>query len=272
MSELEEYSAIRGPEPRRSRGANPWPIVVLLVLLVAAIAAYVWWQRRGEPAPQAPPVVAEPAAEPVPQPEPETPLPPLATSDSAVRLLVAGITSHPEVGAWLATDDLVRRFVVSVSNAAEGVSPRRHLAFLTPNEPFAVAPRGERVEIDPSGYRRYDLLTDVVTSVDARGFAGLFRRLDPLMQEAYRELGYPDADFRRTFLRALRHLLRTPRPSGPVQLEADVASYRFADPSLEELSAAQKQLLRMGPENQVRIQEKLREIGRAMGFAETDLR
>jgi hypothetical protein len=270
MSPLDEYQTVSGPDPNRSRGRNPGPILALVV--VAGIAAYLWWGRRPQPVPAEPAVAAEPAPPSAVEPEPPAPLPPLATSDGAVRVLVSELSSRPQLAAWLAHDDLIRRFVVSVTNVSEGVSPRRHLAFLTPDEPFAADTRGEAAFVDPASYRRYDLLTTVVTSVDSQGTAELFRRLEPLLQEAYRELGYPDADFRRTFLRALRRLLRTPRPAGPIELEPDVASYRFADPALEELSAAQKQLLRMGPENEARIQNKLREIGRAMGFAESELR
>lgn len=272
MNELDAYEGVSGPDPNRSRGRNTGPILAVVLVVVVGIAAYLWWSRRAQPAPAEPAVAAEPAPAPAAEPAPPAPLPPLATSDGAVRVLVSELSSHPQLAAWLASDDLVRRFVVSVTNVAEGVSPRRHLSFLTPDEPFVADTRGDAAFADPASYRRYDLLTAVVTSVDSQGAAELFRRLEPLMQEAYRELGYPDADFRRTFLRALRRLLRTPRPTGAVELEADVANYRFADPDLEELSAAQKQLLRMGPENEARIQNKLREIGRAMGFSDSELR
>jgi Protein of unknown function (DUF3014) len=272
MNELDEYQGVSGPNPNRSRGRNPGPILLVLLVVVAGAAAYYWWSRRPEPARAEPVAAAEPEAPPPAEPAPPAPLPPLTTSDGAVRVLVGELSSHPQLAAWLVNDDLIRRFVVSVTNVAEGVSPRRHLSFMTPDGAFVADTRGQAAFVDPASYRRYDLLTAVVTSVDSQGSAELFRRLEPLMQEAYRELGYPDADFRRTFLRALRSLLRTPRPSGAIELEADVANYRFADPGLEELSAAQKQLLRMGPENEARIQNKLREIGRAMGFADAELR
>ena len=47
-------------------------------------------------------------------------------------------------------------------------------------------------------------------------------------------------------------------------LVAEVKRYEFADPNLESLPDAQKQLLRMGPENQARVVAKLREIGAAL--------
>jgi hypothetical protein len=42
--------------------------------------------------------------------------------------------------------------------------------------------------------------------------------------------------------------------------------YGFADPKLESLTAAEKQLLRTGPGNTRVVQAKLREIARALGL------
>ena len=60
-------------------------------------------------------------------------------------------------------------------------------------------------------------------------------------------------------------------------MEEDVAlrpggiGYAYVDPRLESLSAAQKQLLRMGPENVRTIQAKLREIALALGIPDSRL-
>ena len=47
--------------------------------------------------------------------------------------------------------------------------------------------------------------------------------------------------------------------------------YAYADPRLEGLSPAQKQLLRMGPENVKAIQAKLREIAAVLQIPESRL-
>ena len=46
--------------------------------------------------------------------------------------------------------------------------------------------------------------------------------------------------------------------------------YEYPDEELEGLSLAQRHLLRMGPRNALRIQEKLREIQSGLGLAEDD--
>jgi hypothetical protein len=50
-----------------------------------------------------------------------------------------------------------------------------------------------------------------------------------------------------------------------------VVTHAYADPWLEDLSPAQKQLLRMGPSNQRRVQAKLRELAVAMGMPRESL-
>ncbi|WP_278373940.1 DUF3014 domain-containing protein, partial [Idiomarina abyssalis] len=86
----------------------------------------------------------------------------------------------------------------------------------------------------------------------------------PLVQEAYAEIGYPESDFDNTLLDAIEVALDTPVPDGLVQVEDDSVMYTFADDSYESLPAAQKQLLRMGPDNIQRVKDKLREIRRAL--------
>ena len=53
---------------------------------------------------------------------------------------------------------------------------------------------------------------------------------------------------------------------GEPELLAGIRSYHFADPALEELSPAQKTLLRMGPGNARLVQAKLRELAPALGL------
>jgi hypothetical protein len=64
-------------------------------------------------------------------------------------------------------------------------------------------------------------------------------------------------------------LLEVPIPSeGSVRVQsADRGiGYAYADPGLESLTAAQKQLLRMGPRNAHTVQSSLRAIAIALGI------
>jgi hypothetical protein len=66
---------------------------------------------------------------------------------------------------------------------------------------------------------------------------------------------------------AIGRLLETPVIDRPIRLVRPVVMYRFEDPKLETLSAAQKQLIRMGPDNTRAIQTKLGEMARELRAA-----
>jgi hypothetical protein len=99
----------------------------------------------------------------------------------------------------------------------------------------------------------------------------LYATLRPRIEEAYRDLGYPDQPFDRTLQRAIVMLLDTPDVNGPVRVEPKGIGYAFADHLLEALSGPQKELLRTGPRNVRVIQAKLRDIAVALGIPAGDL-
>jgi hypothetical protein len=266
---LDKWQAPVEPEPGRS----PWRFVVALGVLAGLVAAayFLLW-RRAEPPPQEAraqteqAVTTAPAAKPVAEPGMNIDLPPLDQSDAIVRELVGKLSSHPTIAAWLTTDHLVRNFTVSVMNIAEGRSPSRQLARVRPTGTFLARNEGRSLTIDPRSYRRYDPYADAVAALDARGSAELYATLKPRIQDAYRELGYPQGEFDRVLERAIAELLATPVVEGNVMLASKSVAYEYADPRLQSLSSAQRQLLRMGPRNVQLIQAKLREIATLAGL------
>ena len=82
-----------------------------------------------------------------------------------------------------------------------------------------------------------------------RAALSLYATLKPRIEEAYRELGYPDASFDAALERAIVSLLETPVRSRPTRLRLQGIGYAFADPHDEALTGAQKQLLRMDRKN-----------------------
>jgi hypothetical protein len=282
MSVIERARPGRGGGPRRARRRRRLPALVL-GLLAAALAA-LWWLRAhervlepapapaeqplappaplGQTAPPAEPVASAEAPE-VPAPSAE-PLPPLAESDALARDVAAALSSHPLVGAALRESGVIERFVAAVDQLAEGSAPRRDLEALRPEGRFAVLGGASAPRLDPASYRRYDALAAAIAALDANALAAAYRRLSPLCEEAYRGLGYPEGGFAARLRAALALLAATPRTDASPALVAEVKRYEFADPSLEALADAQKQLLRMGPENAARIVDKLREIEAAL--------
>ncbi len=184
----------------------------------------------------------------------------LAESDDMVRELAGALSARPELARWLLTEDLVKKFVAAVDNIASGESPRRNIDFLRITDRFPVQEREGELLMDPAGFQRYNIISAVFSSLDSQGTVDLYRRMTPLLQEAYSDLGYPSADFHATLLRALDELLAVPVVEKDIVLEEKLESYAMTDPQLEELSQAQKHVLRMGPQNVRRIQTKLRDL------------
>ena len=267
MPDASDYELVKNPDelspPRRSVGV--W-IVVAILMGVAAIAAFILLiQRPSAPAPAAERVrVQEQVIRPLGGDAAAIALPPLNETDALVRELVNKISSHPRLAAWLATNDLIRSFTIAVENVAEGKTPARQLPMLRPSSSFRVLERGNDLIIDPRSYERYDALAAAAASIDADGSARLYTTLKPRIEEAYRELR--DSPFDRTFERAIVLLLATPALDGPTAVVPRGIGYGFADPKLEALTGAQKQLLRMGPRNVRTVQASLRAIALALGI------
>jgi hypothetical protein len=244
----------------------------LVAVGVLALVVYLLRGGKEEPAPAtptAPPVAAAPG--------PSTDeasvtrarnLPALGQSDVRVRELVGLLSPEPELQKWLAsTEDLVRRFASAVANIAEGESPRAVLSFLAPQGAFQVVERNGRTVIAPESFARYEAVTRVFTSLDTQASAQTYKALKPLIDEAYKETSRPGQRFDQTFANAIQKLLDTPVPDGDIEVvDTPGVNYTYAAPELEQLSAAQKHLLRMGPTHARAVQTKLRELRDALGL------
>ena len=252
-----------GGPPHGSRGPIIW-----IIAAVAAIALGVtlWFVFR--PRPQPPPEATA-----APQPVVETTqevetkplenLPSLDGSDALVRGLVKGLSSRPEFVTWLANDDVVRSIVAIVENIASGVSPKSFLGDFSPKDPFRGTGRGTTFTTDPSSFARYNTAADAFASLDSPGVARTYHQLSPLCESAYRELGVPGT-FREALERAIGRMLATPDVPANAPLLWNYATYQYKDEQIESLSAAQKQLLRMGPRNVRIVKDKLQELAIAM--------
>lgn len=249
-----------------------------LVVVVALLAFFAYYKQQQNKAATAP--AAETAVEnldgsgpldPLPQESAQPPAPPevprwtaegvtLDESDTVLRGIVRELSGHPQLARMLALDGLAQTFVTAVDNIAEGATPARHLASLAPDTSFSPSTAGEAFVFSEENAGRYDMLTGLALSLSPEDCVELYATFYPMLSQAYQELGYPDADFHRAVTGALRHLLRTPEPEGPVMLVRQVTTYAYADPRLEALSPAQKQLLRTGPDNSRRIRQWLTEV------------
>jgi hypothetical protein len=254
----------------RRLGRGPAVFLILGLILALAVAGGYLYLRRSRPAPPATVAAEAPQAVKVRQETAQLTLPPLDDTDGLVRKLVGELLSHPVVAAWLTTDRLIVNFVVVTNKIGEGQSPAAELKAIGPIAPFRVRTSQGGAVVDPSSYRRYDRYAQAVAALDARGAVRVYETLKPRVNEAHRNFG-GTGDFNADVERAIVELLNVPVVDGAIPLKPAGIGYAYADPRLETMSAAQKQLFRMGPDNVRAVQGKLREIASLLLIPESRL-
>ena len=263
------------PPPDNQRLIRLAALAASIVVVALGIGAY-WLLTDDdtEEAPAAPEQVAEaPAPQPVVEPEPAevepepVEVPELEESDSFVGAVVGGLSSHPGLAAWLTGERMIRRFVVAVDNVANGRNPAQHVPFMRPGQRFSTTGEAPDTRIAATSYRRYDVHAEIIDSLDVDGVGALYAVLEPLLDAAYSELGYPDTPFRSALRRAIDHLLEVPVLDGPPAVTRGMVFYEHTSERLDALTSAQKQFIGMGPDNVRVVQAKMRAIARAIGLA-----
>ena len=258
--------------------------LALLALVLGAGAIYFFWPRT-VPLPRQT-VPTPPAANPAPPAEPEpaikhpvdkipvpsatdngrlqTALPALDSSDIVAKDVIETILNGDSYLRLLTPNEIIRHIVATIDNLprktmAAGIRPVMPVpgTFATTN-----AAHGVLVAGDNAG--RYTAYVKAAESIDSKRLVQFYVRLYPLFQQAYVELGYPDGYFNDRLIGVIDHLLAAPEPKPPVRLSQPKIMFEFADPDLEELSAGQKILVRIGIENELRLKAKLRDVRRAL--------
>lgn len=235
-----------------SAPSSPGPRVALaVVLLVIGLAAAGWMffpRTRGTPASERH-VVDRAGAQALTEGVPASqPLPPLGELDPVVRTLLSAVSTHPELLKWLATDDLAGSIATAIARLAAGESPSRDLGVLRPSSGFTTTRRDGVTQTDPASYARYRPLAELAATIDAQRLAAAFTTLRPRLVEAYVAQGHDAARFDEAVQKALDVIRTTPDVPVDAALVPAVGGYAYADPAIERLPAAQKHLLRMGPD------------------------
>jgi hypothetical protein len=252
------------------------PLTWLAAIAALAIGAGVYfYYLRNASVPEPPPPVA--AVEPAPKPPeaprilhplPEAPatgtaLPPLASSDALISETASGLFGRESYARLFYPEGLVRRFVATIDNlprktAAERLMPVRPVPGI-----FVVTSSEKGIELGADNALRYRPYVLAMEGVEAKRLVATYVRLYPLFQTAYQELGYPQGYFNDRLVQAIDDLLAAPDVAAP-RLAQPKVLYEFADADLEERSAGQKIMLRMGNGNAARVKAKLRAIRREL--------
>jgi hypothetical protein len=259
--------------------APPWRpggLIGLAVLVVAAAVA-AWLMRAGPEAPVAPaasspPIAAQPAAPALPAPGIQYPVAPEAAmrADDIPQALTRLLGSDA-VRSFLQTAEFARRAAATIDSLGREHAPVAAWPVQPTPGAFSVEERPDGPVIAAGNAARYTPFVQFVASVDPERAVALYRRMYPLLQGAYRELGFGDRYLNDRVVEVIDLMLAAPEPAEPPQLQltevkGPVAStrpwvrYQYADPQLESLAAGQKILVRVGLANERTLKARLRQF------------
>lgn len=249
---------------------KPAPWIVLLLAIIAGAAWYFLIPRAPEEhpsvvaLPEQPEAPAEPKATypveaiEVPGESAVEPLPLLEESDRAVLDVLAEWLGAAPVENLFVKEQLISRIVTTIDALDSRQLAPQVLPLRPPAGKFLVL-GGAVTTVHSDNAARYEPYVRIASLLDTRRTVEWYVRHYPLFQEAYEELGRP-GHFNDRLVGIIDHLAATPQPGEQPALIKPEAVWLFEDPDLEALSAGQKLLLRIGPENRVAITTKLKEI------------
>ncbi|MEN8718879.1 MAG: DUF3014 domain-containing protein, partial [Oceanococcaceae bacterium] len=195
-------------------------------------------------------------------PSPPT-LPALDASDAPLLAAATPLFGARGLPGILVPDSIIERLVVTIDNLDRAPIRQRFRPVETvPGRPEASSADTEDAVryLPASNTERYTPYVRVLEALEPAQVADLYRRYYPLVQQAYRNMGYPDAYFNDRLIDIIDHLLATPRVTYPLAVVQPKVFYEFADPQLEARSWGQKALIRLGPEHMATVKNFLRTL------------
>ncbi len=193
-------------------------------------------------------------------PKPAAPLPPLARSDALAARAFGALVGHAAFARWFLPRSLIEHIVSTIDNLGRRHVPVSHWPFRPVPGAFRVRRDGARIWIAAGNAQRYATYVAMLRRVDPAALVRTYLRLYPLVQRAWRDLGYPHGQFNDRLRQVLANLQAAPQPAPPVALKQPHVLYRYADPALETASAGQKILMRIGPRNEALVKQWLGQV------------
>ncbi len=264
-------------EPRE--GLNPVAIGAAVVVAAVAVVGGYYWLHHRDATPTAPVATVPPVPLAPPVPTPVTPAPAPAAPPKAI--VMAPPTGEPRltldhsdrpfldalqgIAGWRASilhllipHDLIRHLVATVDALGRDKVALRVMPTKPVPGQFQVTATASQTWIAVANAERYKPYVAALTGFNPEQSAQVYHRFAYLFQDAYRKLGYPDRRFQDRLVQVLGEMIDAPAPQPPVAVQTSSAMFRYADPDLEALTAGQKILVRMGPENEQAVKKWLR--------------
>ena len=187
-------------------------------------------------------------------------LPYLANSDKFVFDVINSLIKNHSLVKLFYKERIIHDIVVSTINLTQQSVPVKVMPFVPPTGNFITYNLNNRLVISPDNKQRYANYIKIAEAVDTNKLVALYIQLYPLLQQQYKELGYPNKSFNDLLIETIDDLLDAPDLKDPVHIVQLVYLYQFEDADLEALSIGQKILIRLGVKNENLIKSKLSEI------------
>ena len=277
-----DFSQRVDPRRRAMRRNLAWPIIGIIAIVVIIAAIVLVWRRTHAPEPVVTPTPTPQAAAPAaPATKDTTPKHPIeaaaATPPPATEALPAVAASDPLLQDALASlftgvpldrvfhlQEIVPRFVATIDNLPRQTAALSKMPVQPVEGSLRTTQADGRILLRADNAERYATYIRLMEQVDTPKLVQTYVHYYPLFQKAYQDLGYPNGYFNDRLVEVIDHLLAAPDVPAPLALAQPKVLYEFADPALEQLSAGQKIMIRMGPVDESRAKAKLREIRRAL--------
>ena len=192
-----------------------------------------------------------------------------AKPKSGAELLKDTAPTLSENPLWLAFakhPEALNVFAKATEQLANGNRPLAvaTLEFLPKPSPFRADKTNDgSYVISQETEQRFAPVLEAIFSIPADKAAELIKQLEPDLDAVIHDkFGYPpETTFKKLYLDSLTTILTTPVPEKPLQLvKLTDTLYKYAIPELEELSEAQKFILRLGIANQTKLANYAREL------------
>ena len=144
-------------------------------------------------------------------------LPALNQSDQYLHLALSEILNDG-IAKLLSQTRLIERIVATIDNLSRQYMPQSMRPIAAIEDSFIVESQsgGNDFILSRKSYDRYEFLVDQLAIIGASELADIYLRFYPLFQEAYEDLGYPDAYFNDRMIDVINHLIATHNINDPI--------------------------------------------------------
>ena len=184
-------------------------------------------------------------------------------SDDGFRKAIVKVSAN--LSDWFNVKDVIRKYILIINDFSQSQILYKHRKFLKMPLVMVVKNDSQGLYMEKESYSRYDRLANAIDAIDEQKGLSLYLAFRPIFKQVYDEFAYPE-DYRLEdiFMKAAASVIEAPIITDRVYLLKHSMRYKFADKKLEALNDVEKQMIRMGPENTKKIQNKLRQLVEAV--------